>query len=245
MGNDPEVELTTREQEVLGLLREGRANKEIADALGCTVRTVEFHVTNLLRKVGVSSRLELVARGRRAQLPVALPSNEPPLIEVRLFSGVAAAALGDTLVILWAMPASPERWRWYCSLVEELSGPFPSGVLVLSLVLDTSSPPDGSLRAQMKADIQELGSKLCRFVVVPLGDSIWMAIVRMIGRAVLLLGGQSDRQIVASSVEQGFERLLQVAGPSTPSRAELEGAVSELSRLLGVAPVTSSARAVR
>ncbi|HXK17488.1 MAG TPA: helix-turn-helix transcriptional regulator, partial [Polyangiaceae bacterium] len=69
MESGPEVELTAREQEVLGLLRDGRANKEIADTLGCSVRTVEFHVTNLLRKVGASSRLELVTRGRR-ELPI-------------------------------------------------------------------------------------------------------------------------------------------------------------------------------
>src|SRR5882672_11149903 len=101
MGSDVEVGLTAREQEVHGLLREGLANKAIADALGCSVRTVEFHITNLMRKVGVSSRLELVARGRR-ELPPS--SDEPPMIEIRVFSGVAAAALGDTLLTLWSMP---------------------------------------------------------------------------------------------------------------------------------------------
>lgn len=238
MGSDPEVELTAREQEVLGLLREGLANKDIADALGCSVRTVEFHVTNLLRKVGASSRLELVARGRREQPIVAPANDEPPLIEVRVFSGVAAAALGDTLVVLWSMPASQERWSWKWSFVEELMRSHEPGVLLFSLVLDTSSPPDSALRARMKADLQRSGAKLRRFVVVPLGDSIWMAIVRMIGRAVLLLGGQSDRQIVAASVEQGFVRLLQAAGPATPSRSELERAIAELSRLLGVVQVS-------
>jgi DNA-binding CsgD family transcriptional regulator len=242
MGSDPEIELTAREQEVLGLLREGLANKEIADTLGCSVRTVEFHVTNLLRKVGASSRLELVARGRREQPLVAPANDEPPLIEVRLFSGVAAAALGDTLVVLWSKPASQQRWSWSCSFVEELMRSHEAGVLLLSLVLDTSSPPDNAVRALMKADLQRFGARLRRFVVVPLGDSIWMAIVRMIGRAVLLLGGQSDKQIVAATLEQGFARLLQAAGPTTPSRSELEQAIAELSRLLGVVPVSASVK---
>jgi DNA-binding CsgD family transcriptional regulator len=242
MASDPAIELTAREQEVLGLLREGLANKELADALGCSVRTVEFHITNLLRKVGASSRLELVTRGRREQ-PRVTPANvEPPLIEVRLFSGVAAAALGDTLVTLWSTPANEQRWSWSCSFAEELMRAHQDGVLLLSLVLSTSSPPNNAVRALMKADLQRFGAGLRRFVVVPLGDSIWMAIVRMIGRAVLLLGGQSDRQMVAASVEQGFARLLQAAGPKTPSRSELEQAITELSRLLGVAPVSAASK---
>jgi DNA-binding CsgD family transcriptional regulator len=243
MGSAPEIELTAREQEVLGLLREGRANKAIAEALGCSVRTVEFHITNLLRKVGASSRLELVARERREQPTVGSANREPPLIEVRLFSGVAAAALGDTLVVLWSTSANQPRWSWKCAFAEELMRSHEDGVLLLSLVLDTSMPPDSALRALMRADLQRFGARLRRFVVVPLGDSIWMAIVRMIGRAVLLLGGQSDRQIVAASVEQGFTQLLQAAGPATPSRNELEQAIAELSRLLGVVPVSGLTRA--
>jgi len=239
MDSAPEVELTAREQEVLGLLRDGQANKEIADALGCSVRTVEFHITNLLRKMGASSRLELVARGRREPSVIPMRHDELPLIEIRLFSGVAAAALGDTLVMLWSASATPERYRWQQGVLEELMRAHTGGVLFLSFILDSSSPPDAALRAEIKADAQRLGPQLRRWVVVPLGDSIWMALVRMIGRAVLLLGGQSDRQAVAGSVEQGFEGILQAAGPATPSREELERALAELSRLLGVAPVSA------
>ena len=76
MRTDSEIELTPREQQVLGLLGEGRANKEIADALGCSVRTVEFHISNLLRKVGASSRLELIASGVATLLLV----TRPPII---------------------------------------------------------------------------------------------------------------------------------------------------------------------
>ena len=62
------------------------------------------------------------------------------------------------------------------------------------------------------------------------------------GETVLLLGGQSEKQIVAASIEQGFARLLQGAGPTTPSRSELEQAIAELSRLLGVVPVSVSVK---
>jgi DNA-binding CsgD family transcriptional regulator len=234
MGRDAAAELTARECEVLELLSQGRANKDIAEALDCSVRTVEFHISNLLRKVGASSRLELVARRRADSSPGLKPNHDAPLIEIRVLSGVAAAAIGDTIVTMWSAPASPERWRWTTALIDELLDMHESGVQMLSLIADTSSPPDGALRAQMKLDFARLGSRLKKFVAVPLGNSIWMGVVRMIGNAVLLFRGQSDRHSVAASVEQGLSRILAAPGPSTPSRAELEHAIAELSRLLGV-----------
>ena len=50
--------LTEREHEVLRLVAEGLSNKEIAQALTITVRTTDFHVSNVLRKLGVISRVE-------------------------------------------------------------------------------------------------------------------------------------------------------------------------------------------
>ena len=51
-------ELTAREREVIGCLAEGMSNKQIAQALGISVRTVTVHVSNLLRKTGAASRTE-------------------------------------------------------------------------------------------------------------------------------------------------------------------------------------------
>ncbi len=50
--------LTEREVEVLRLLAQGRSNQEIAQALRISVRTVEFHVGNILKKLGAASRVE-------------------------------------------------------------------------------------------------------------------------------------------------------------------------------------------
>ncbi len=58
--NLQEMHITPRERAVLDTLAEGACNKSIAAGLGCSVRTVEFHLSNLLRKTGASSRLELV-----------------------------------------------------------------------------------------------------------------------------------------------------------------------------------------
>jgi DNA-binding CsgD family transcriptional regulator len=54
--------LTRRQTQVLRLVVHGRANKEIACELACAESTVELHVTQLLRKAGVRSRAEIIAR---------------------------------------------------------------------------------------------------------------------------------------------------------------------------------------
>ncbi len=57
---DPELDqLTNREREVLRLLARGYAYKEIAKELFISIKTVETHVSNVLRKLQMSNRYEL------------------------------------------------------------------------------------------------------------------------------------------------------------------------------------------
>jgi DNA-binding NarL/FixJ family response regulator len=51
-----DTRLTRREREVLGLLAEGRSDKEIAETLCISARTVGAHVTHLMAKLGVETR---------------------------------------------------------------------------------------------------------------------------------------------------------------------------------------------
>jgi DNA-binding NarL/FixJ family response regulator len=53
--------LTASERRVAGMAAEGRSNKEIAQALYVTLKTVELHLTNTYRKLGIRSRHELAA----------------------------------------------------------------------------------------------------------------------------------------------------------------------------------------
>jgi DNA-binding NarL/FixJ family response regulator len=55
---DLTAELTSRELEVLRLVGAGRPNKEIAAELGISERTARTHVSNVLRKLGLSSRTQ-------------------------------------------------------------------------------------------------------------------------------------------------------------------------------------------
>ena len=54
------VRLTRREKEVFELLVEGYTLKESADKLKLKYSTINTHVTNLYRKLGVRSRAELI-----------------------------------------------------------------------------------------------------------------------------------------------------------------------------------------
>ena len=65
--------LSPREREVLDELVRGHYNKNIADHLGITPRTVEFHRANIFEKMGVSSAIELAHKLRRLQ-----PMGAPP-----------------------------------------------------------------------------------------------------------------------------------------------------------------------
>lgn len=52
------VVLTSRQQEILRLLKEGLGNHEIANELHLSVKTIENHLTKLYKQIGVRSRLE-------------------------------------------------------------------------------------------------------------------------------------------------------------------------------------------
>jgi two-component system, NarL family, response regulator NreC len=67
--------LTVREQQVLKLLAEGRTVRSVASTLGLSVKTVDAHKFNLMRKLGIHNKAELVMwaiQKRVLKLPVNL-----------------------------------------------------------------------------------------------------------------------------------------------------------------------------
>ena len=64
----PDEALTEREIEVLQLLSQGLANKQIASALGISEHTVKFHVSAIYTKLGATNRAEAVRLGVQSGL---------------------------------------------------------------------------------------------------------------------------------------------------------------------------------
>jgi DNA-binding CsgD family transcriptional regulator/tetratricopeptide (TPR) repeat protein len=63
-----ELGLTPREREVLALVADGRTNRQIAEALFISAKTASVHVSNILAKLGVASRVEAAAVAHRLRL---------------------------------------------------------------------------------------------------------------------------------------------------------------------------------
>jgi NarL family two-component system response regulator LiaR len=63
-----DYDLTAREKEILSLMIEGLPNTDIADRLGVSASTAKFHVSNILSKLGVTSRTEAVSMALKQKL---------------------------------------------------------------------------------------------------------------------------------------------------------------------------------
>ena len=70
-GNRTTRDLTGREQEIIQLLAEGKSNKEVAALLGLSVKTVETHRSNIMRKLGLRGLSDLIHYALRNNLTAA------------------------------------------------------------------------------------------------------------------------------------------------------------------------------
>ena len=60
--------LTEREREVMNLVTNNHSNKEIAEKLGVSVKTVEFHRSHMMEKMHAHSLIDLVSMVREAAI---------------------------------------------------------------------------------------------------------------------------------------------------------------------------------
>lgn len=113
----PEV-LTPREQQVLDLLRQGLTNPQIADRLGITLDGAKYHVSEILGKLGVSSREE-AAEWTPSRRPWWAAAFAPigrlaDTFAVKIAaSAVVATGLAGLGVLIWGVLASDARSKTF------------------------------------------------------------------------------------------------------------------------------------
>jgi hypothetical protein len=155
--------------------------------------------------------------------------------------GIAVAVAGDLLVALWSEPGTLERMRWLGARLEEFAANRGEGdVLMLMVILPKSSPPEATARAESNAIVRRLGGRARLVVTVPLGDSLWLLVVRAVMRTTFVLSGNAKRLSIASTEAEGIRQILDARRDATPGAHEIEGMLSGLYARLAVARTRSS-----
>ena len=105
----PDEPLTPREQEVLKLIAEAHTNKQIAEILHLAEKTVESHRANLLRKLGMRDRVELVRYAIRRGLTEACPNLTR--VQTRVLYALATLGLCAAAAVtgVWIAASSGEE----------------------------------------------------------------------------------------------------------------------------------------
>lgn len=136
------MEISQREAEVLAAIGAHQSNAQIANRMHISVRTVESHVSSLLRKFGVTDRRTLAERA--GSLPVApevrpgrfygLPAPGTSFIgRVRERESVLAA-LANARVVTLLGPGGMGKTRLAIEVSRAVSGDYPSGGAFVDLV---------------------------------------------------------------------------------------------------------------
>ncbi|HXJ27987.1 MAG TPA: LuxR C-terminal-related transcriptional regulator, partial [Streptosporangiaceae bacterium] len=157
--------VSAREAEVLSGVAEHLTNAEIAERLFISVRTVESHVSSLLRKLGVADRRALAGfaaavtdgavPSRPRRTASALPAPLTPFVgRAAERAGLAAALAGHRLVTAVG-PGGIGKTRLALAVAAEQAGRFAGGVWYADLVPVT----DGTMVAAALAAALGLGEQ--------------------------------------------------------------------------------------
>ena len=165
------VDVSAREAEVLALLGEHLSNAEIGARLYISVRTVESHVSALLRKLGAPDRRTLARRAAAVGRPaVGLPRPPTSFVgRVEERAGLAAA-LDDHRLVTAVGPGGVGKTRLALAVATDVTERFPDGIWFVDLA-PTTDP--GMVPAVVAAAVglgEQTGADLADTVASALTD---------------------------------------------------------------------------
>ncbi len=169
--------ISAREAEILTLVGEHRSNAEIGAQLFISVRTVETHVSSLLRKLGVPDRraladvaAELSRAERTTQALAGLPSPLNPFIGRALERAELRDAVGAHRQVTAVGPGGVGKTRLALTVAADLAGDFPDGVWFVDLVPVTDPTMVGSAVAAALGMGEQQGRSIDDTVLAALAD---------------------------------------------------------------------------
>src|SRR5262245_25194608 len=143
--------ISAREAEILTLVGEHRSNAEIGAQLFISVRTVETHVSSLLRKLGVPDRraladlaTQLARAGRAGRALAGLPSPLNPFIGRAHERAELREAVGAHRQVTAVGPGGVGKTRLALAAAADLASGFEDGVWLVDLVPVTDPAMVGS-----------------------------------------------------------------------------------------------------
>jgi predicted ATPase/DNA-binding CsgD family transcriptional regulator len=169
--------ISAREAEILTLVGEHRSNAEIGAQLFISVRTVETHVSSLLRKLGVPDRraladiaAELARAERTSQAPAGLPSPLNPFIGRAQERAELRDAVGAHRQVTAVGPGGVGKTRLALAVAADLAGDFEDGVWFVDLVPVTDPAMVGSAVAAALGLGEQQGRSIDDSVLAALAD---------------------------------------------------------------------------
>lgn len=176
--------LSPRETQVVGLLLEGRSNKQIALALGVSERTVEFHLKNIYTKMDVASRVELILKlGKAAGASMAYPVEST--VEMS-----AAKIDNDGL---------PGERRWVASLRNTVSLIKQETVMTLKIMLEDFNRTLKNHPSAMAVLTFICASLAVNFVIFRFGLFFWGSYLLL--EALLIIGTLRVSKLLKSEIK--------------------------------------------
>ncbi|MEI8254739.1 MAG: hypothetical protein WCJ30_03620 [Deltaproteobacteria bacterium] len=146
---------------------------------------------------------------------------------IDVFDGVASVTCGDVVLLLWKSPARKARIERVAERLHALLTEQPD-LVVCQFLLAGASPPDREGRVVARREALLLASRIRCAVMVPLGNSIWQAVVRSILRAAVRIAGHAERLKIAASEGEALDAITRVATPRSGSREQWASALEAM-----------------
>ena len=258
MGDTYAAGMSQREAEVLEMLGAHLSNAQIAGRMHISVRTVESHVSSLLRKFGVTDRRELAELAQtvlapdagKPAAPVGLPAQWTSFVGRDHERDAILAALKASRLVSLTGPGGVGKTRLAVEIAREAASSYPSGCAFVDLV-----PVAEGFVTQAVATLlgvtEEPGQLLDKAVLDHLAAGRWLLVLDSCEHLLTVAASFAERllatcpgvTVLATSRERlaaGGERTVPVKPLSLPDdpeeAAESDATVLFIDRARAVAP---------